>query len=396
MAPESTSQTAGTPASPPPEGIRPPEAIGRAGEIGYPGGIARGHLASPVVIGLLAGLVALVPTVLLLAVQQRDSDRLENRLRGQQYLAAVAPLTSALPWHRDLSTRLLLRDPSVEGAARRAASEVRSALRQGSAMTARHGEALALSSRWQDLAARWAWLESRYPRLSAPDNVEAHNRLLEQAGEFIALIAQRSELLVEPAAGARFLILCNSVDIPALAHQTAMLRAHALLAGPRASADRRARTARTIAEARTALDRVAADLEAAFAANEASRALLEPRTAHALELVRQVLAQASVAGAPDEPDGSAWFSATTQAVESLQGVHDAVAERVATLLAGQAERLRARRRATQALAVLVGSCTLLGVLVLGRRWLRSPRGKDAPMPGTLAGDHPRPPADQSA
>jgi hypothetical protein len=191
---------------------------------------------------------------------------------------------------------------------------------------------------------------------------------------------QRSQLLQESVAGTHFLILCETGDIPALASHTAMLRAHALLAGRGSSPDRRERFARSLGEAHAALDRLDSHLSAAYATDAVSRALLEPRSERALDLVRDVLRQADallVSGHPPEPDVSAWFSMITQAAESLQGVNDALTERVATLLAGEAAALRVRRSATQALAVLLGSCVLLASLVLGRALLRRRREGNA-------------------
>ena len=365
--------------------------------------IGRGGSGRVVAIGLGCALFALVPALWLLDAQQRDFATLEQRQRGHAYLAAAAPLASALPWHRDLSTRLLLGEGSVEGALRRAANEMRSAMRRTSAMTLQHGDALALEDDWQDLVARWAHLESRYSRLSAAENVAAHNRLLQHVGQFLALIAQRSQLLQEPSTATRFLLLCESADMPALARHTAMLRAHALLAGLESTPDRRERIAGTLSQANAAFDRLASNLAAAYAADATSRALLEQRSARALDLVREVLQQADALLAPGRapmPDASAWFSMTTQAVESLQGVHDALSERVERLLAGEAEALRVRRSATQALAVLLGSCALLAALVLGRGLLARQR-EDTSSAGSSpasesAVDSARPSSDASA
>jgi len=77
-----------------------------------------------------------------------------------------------------------------------------------------------------------------------------------------------------------------------------------------------------------------------------------------------------------------------------------VSERVTTLLAGAVEALRVRRSATQALAVLLGSCALLAALVLGRGLLARQRedttsaGSSPASESTL--DSPQPSSDASA
>ena len=333
-----------------------------------------------VALALGCALLALVPALWLLSAQQRDLAIHEERLRGHERLVAAMPLVAALPWHRDLSTRLLLGETAVEGALRRGANEVRSALRRVDAMFEQRGDSFALGDDWREVGQRWAHLESRYARLAAAENVEAHNRLLQHVEAFLAQLAQRSQLPQEPAAATHLLILCETDELPALSRHVGMLRAHGLLAGREPSPDRRQRVARTLHDARAALDRLAARLSAAYAVDAATRALLDQRSARALALVQGVLQEADAllgAGHPPEPDAGAWFSTITQAVESLQGVNDALSERVATLLAGEVETLRVRRRATQALAVLFGSCALLAALVLGRALLARGRGRVA-------------------
>ena len=339
--------------------------------------------------GLLSTLPGMVLALLLLGAQQRDIETLDQRARGHEYAAAVSRLLSAVPWHRDLSTRALLGDASVEGTLRRAQAEVRAALRELDAQAAQQGVALSVMDRWGQLRAQWEGIESRHPDATPAANAQAHDRLLADASTFLALVALRSELLLEPAAGAHALSVCTTLAIPALARHSGMLRAHGLMAGNQVSRDQRERVVRTLAEARIALDQVAFSLEEAYVADPVARAALEERSARALEQVRRVLEQADTAfspGRPPELDPNAWFSATTQAVEALEGVREAAAFRVSTLLSDRAHALRERRLATQALAVLVTACTLLGVLVLGRSLLRGPRrpSRDAGLAPLLA------------
>jgi hypothetical protein len=333
--------------------------------------------------GLLSAFPGVVLALLLLGAQQRDIEALDKRLRGLEYAAAVSRLLSAVPWHRDLSSRALLGDASVEGTLRRAQTEVRSALRELDAAAAQEGFALALIDRWGELRSQWTLIESQQPTLTPAANVEAHNRLLGEASVFLALVGQRSELLLEPRRGAHALSVCSTLAMPALARHTAMLRAYGLLTAKEVSPARREQIVRTLADARTALDQVVFSLEEAYAADDATRAALEQRTTRALEQVRRVLDQAETAFAPGrrlDLDANAWFSATTQAVEALEGARDAAAARVASLLSQRARGLRERRLVIQALAVLVTAGTLLGVLVLGRSLLRGRAPRAAPLP----------------
>ncbi len=345
-----------------------------------------------VAMGLLSAFPGVVLALLLLGAQQRDIEAVDKRLRGQEYAAAVSRLLSAVPWHRDLSSRALLGDTSVEGTLRRAQTELRSALRQLDAAAAQEGFAFALSDRWGELRAQWTRIESQQTSRS-PDggptpaaNVAAHNRLLAEASVFLALVGQRSELLLEPAPGVHALSVCSTLTMPALARHTGMLRAYSLLTAGEVSPAQRERIARTLADARTAFDQVVFSLEEAYIADDKTRAALQERTTRALEQVRRVLDQAEavfVPGRRPDLDANAWFSATTQAVEALEGARDATAARASSLLSKRARVLRERRLVTQALAVLVIAGTLLGVLALGRSLLRGrappPRTNAAPL-----------------
>jgi hypothetical protein len=350
------------------------------------GGRARlGAVQALAAMGLLSTLPGVLLALLLLGAQQRDIDTLDKRQRGQEYAAAVSRLLSAVPWHRDLSGRALLGDVSVEGTLRRAQAEVRSALRELDATAAQQGVALALVDRWSELRAQWELIESQHSALTPAANLEAHNRLLADASTFLALVVQRSELLLEPAGGVHALSVCSTLAIPTLARHTGMLRAYGLLTAREVSPAQRELVVRTLADARTALDQLEFSLAEAYAADRATRAALEERATRALEQVRRVLEEAEVAFAPGRPrdlDANAWFSATTQAVEALEGVRDAAATRVSSLLSERVQGLSERRLATQALAVLVTACTLLGVLVLGRSLLRdrSQKARDAALP----------------
>jgi hypothetical protein len=333
-----------------------------------------------VALALGCALLALLPAVWLLGAQQRALALHEQRLQGHAQLVAAAPLAGALPWHRDLSTRLLLGEAEVEGALRRAAAEVRSALRRVDAMLAQNGDPFSLAAEWRELDARWAHLESRYGRLSPPENVDAHNRLLQHVETLLAQLVQRAQITRAAAGGAHLLILGEIGDLPALSRHLAMLRAHALLAGSEPGVDRRERFAQSVHDARAALEQLEAHLAAAYAVDAPGRAVLEQRSARALALARGVLDEADTLLTTRRVPGrraGPWFSTTTQAVESLQGVSDALSERVATLLAGEVETLRVRRGATEALAVLIGCCAMLAALVLGRALLGRGRGRTA-------------------
>ena len=108
-------------------------------------------------------------------------------------------------------------------------------------------------------------------------NYEAHTRLMAGVNNFLALIAERSGLLLDPDEGSYFLIVPEVLGLPSAISHISGLRLQGYSAGRDASQVEREIATRTAAEARSALQQVALHLDAAFAADADLREVLEEK-----------------------------------------------------------------------------------------------------------------------
>jgi twitching motility protein PilJ len=333
-------------------------------------------LQTLVLIALLFAVPIGVLFVYAIRGQTEDLDFAARQLRGHELAEAVGRLVTAVPWHRDLATRLLAGDNTAEATLRRSVTELRAAIQQVDLMTGRHGEEFGLSGQWVQLRAQWTLLESEYNTLSPSRSVEAHTRVMQGISNFLALAGERSGLLLDSKPQTYFLISADTLGLPALNTQLAMLRTQAYLGGREVNSAQRELVLHAVADARAALEQVGASLDSAYAADAESRSTLQDKTTKALDAARRILDQADAAYLAGQPAGmepNAWFTATTQVIEGLEGVHQDLSRRTGVLLGERVEALERGLVLTQGVSTVFVLFALLGMLMMGRRLLRSIR-----------------------
>ena len=332
-----------------------------------------GDLQTLVGIGLLFAVPILLLSSFLLREQNAAIAHAERERHGQAYAAAVSRLVSAVPLHRDLTSRLLAGDASVQAALGRAAAEVGVGIREVDALTALYGREFQLTSMWTQLRAQWTLLESEYNTLAPVQNYEAHTRLMAGVNNLLALIAERSGLLLDPDKGGYFLIVPEVLGLPSAISHLSGLRLQGYSVGRDGSQVERELATRTAAEARGALQQVALHLDAAFTADADLREVLEEKAGQALSDAQRLLDQADntfPAGRAAGPDPGAWFQATSAAIDRLDALRGSISQRAGALLQQRAETLTRGRTASQGISAVFALLALLGMLVLGRNMLR--------------------------
>ena len=332
-----------------------------------------GDLQTLVGIGLLFAVPIVLLSFFLLRQQSQGIELAEREQRGKAYANAVYRLVTAVPLHRDLTGRLLAGDASVQAALGRAAAEVQVGIREVDALTALYGRELSLTSLWAQLRAQWTLLESEYNTLSTVQNYEAHTRLMAGVNNFLGLVAERSGLLLDPQPQTYFLIVPDTLALPAAISHISGLRLQAHGFGRVTGQVEREMVIRTVADARNALEQVAVNLDAAFAADADNRELLEERTGQILTDAQRLLDRADsvfLSGRATGVEPDAWFQATTQVIEQLDGLQGIISRRAGALLGDRVESLTRGRTASQGISAVFALLALLGMLVLGRNMLR--------------------------
>ncbi len=326
-----------------------------------------------VIIGLLFAVPILLLSFFTLREQNRDIELLRGQVQGQQYANAIIGLITALPLHRDLTTRLLSGDASVQAELGRAAADVRVAIREVDTLTAAYGAGLELAGLWAQLRSQWVLLESEYNTLSVVQNYDAHTRLMAGVNNFLALIGERSGLLLDPEPSTYFLVAPDTVALPAAISHLSGLRMQGYFSGRQVSATQRDIVTRTIADARTALRTVDAQLDSAYAADRALRDALHDRGTEALDDARRLLDQAETvfeAGQAAGVEPGLWFTTTTEAMDRLNALHAIISRHAAATLADRSTVLERGRLFSQGISAVFVLFALLGMLVLSRNLLR--------------------------
>jgi methyl-accepting chemotaxis protein len=331
-------------------------------------------LQTLVAIGLLFAVPILLLSFFALREQGRDIERLQGQVKGQAYANAVIGLVTALPLHRDLTSQLLANDASVQAELGRAAAEVTVRIKDIDLMTVTHGDDLELATLWMQLRAQWTLLESEYNTLSVVQNYEAHNRLIAGVNNFLALIAERSGLLLDSESRSYFLSAPQTLGLPAAISQLSGLRLQAHMAGRQVTGTQREIVTRTIAESRTALRSVSAQLDSAYTGDARLRDALHDKSVEALDAAWRLLDRAESAfeaGQAPRVEPARWYAATTEAIGRLQAVHAAISQQNAALLSNRLTALERARLYSQGISAAFVLFALLGMLVLGRNLLAS-------------------------
>jgi len=332
-----------------------------------------GDLQTLVGIGLLFAVPIVLLSFFLLRQQNQGVELAEREQRGKAYANAVYRLVTAVPLHRDLTTRLLAGDASVQAALGRAAAEVRVGMKEVDGLTALYGRELELTSLWTQLRAQWTLLESEYNTLSTVQNYEAHTRLMAGVNNLLGLVAERSGLLLDPQKQTYFLIVPDTLALPAAISHISGLRLQAYSFGRDTGQVEREMVIRTVADARNALEQVAVNLDAAIAADADNRELLEEKAGQVLSDAQRLLDRADSAfliGRATAVEPDAWFQATTQVIERLDGLQGTISRRADALLGERVESLTRARTASQGISAVFALLAMLGMLVLGRNLLR--------------------------
>jgi methyl-accepting chemotaxis protein len=332
-----------------------------------------GDLQTLVGIGLLFAVPIVLLSFFLLRQQNQGVELAEREQRGKAYANAVYRLVTAVPLHRDLTTRLLAGDASVQAALGRAAAEVRVGIKEVDGLTALYGRELELTSLWTQLRAQWTLLESEYNTLSTVQNYEAHTRLMAGVNNLLGLVAERSSLLLDPQKQTYFLIVPDTIALPAAISHISGLRLQAYSFGRDTGQVEREMVIRTVADARNALEQVAVNLDAAIAADADNRELLEEKAGQVLGDAQRLLDRADsafLAGRATVVEPDAWFQATTQVIERLDGLQGTISRRADALLGERVESLTRGRTASQGISAVFALLAVLGMLVLGRNMLR--------------------------
>jgi len=321
------------------------------------------------ILGVMALLMAAVPTALYLQRSMAEIDTAKLELRGTAPMAALQEVVAQLQQHRGLAGGWLAGDASL-GPRRVAAAEdlARAEVALQASLEAAGASAEQLA-RWQASRQQVAALQAQVAgrQLSATDSFARHTEQVAATLEFGDLLLDEFGLSLDPQADGYFLIMAALVDSPALAERLAQLRGlgTTYLAAGKLPLD--GRVALTSLQDR-ATERFASMVrnfgKAAAAAPDRKLALgdqaegVELQVAEALALLDRSLLKT---GAPKMAPGE-YFEQFSHAIEAVRKLNASAQQHLAGVLAARVQSLQhAQWIALAVLAALIAGCVLLAV-----------------------------------
>lgn len=166
----------------------------------------------------LIGLVFVLPIVYL--SWQMFSDDTENlefarrEMIGTEYLQPVMSLMQHVQQHRGAVAGLKGGDASFAQMISQKQSEIAEDIRRIEEQEKQYGSLLETSEAWQSIKSDWQNLQQRVQSFSANESFEQHTALVKRLQGFIAHVADRSNLLLDPERAIFYLASLSTEQYP--------------------------------------------------------------------------------------------------------------------------------------------------------------------------------------
>jgi twitching motility protein PilJ len=281
----------------------------------------------------LIALSLLIPIGLLLYFAtsrvQQDLAFAQKELLGSEYLEPVQELLKDIPQHRGLANAFLNGNTSVESRLTELRANISQAFVNIEAIDQQYGQDFGSSAALADLKQSWTTLLEELPTHSAPESFAAHTALMnDKLIPFISLIANNSNLILDPELDTLYLVLLNTKTLPLLTENLGQMRGFGSGLLAKASADiperQRINTLTSIVQqgAKQAQEELAYILAANPDLATSLEALGNESFAKAIDSIK--LANTEIYNATTlSYDSTQYFDAVTQAISSYLALADA-------------------------------------------------------------------------
>src|SRR6266568_1320271 len=158
------------------------------------------------------------------ADKNRGIELTRGELDGTQYLRPIYKLAVDVATHRDLANAVLGGDASFKPELDKRAAAVDEDFAAIAAQQSRTG--LAARGDIETLRADWQAIKSGLPGWKLEQGIEQHARFLAKILQFVALIANESNLILDSEVVSHYLIDALTFKLPKLAVELSVARAH--------------------------------------------------------------------------------------------------------------------------------------------------------------------------
>ncbi|MBI3161017.1 MAG: GAF domain-containing protein [Chloroflexi bacterium] len=318
----------------------------------------------PVILATVFVLALSVPTYQMISGLNADIAFSEKELRGTEYLPSTLSLLQHVQQHRGIAAAFLSGDASFEDALTSQQASIEEDIQAVDALQKKYGVEFGSVERWDEFKAEWVSLRDEVKTLSADDSFNRHVALIDKILDFQILIADASNLTLDPDVDTYYLMITSTSDYPAASEYMGQVRAF----GAAALADgtiEEQRSALTILlqRSRDAIDRADEKVERSMDANPSVRTQVEQafQPAKAQQqtflnmLETQVLDAPTVTITPAE-----YLDKATQAIDAQFNLVNVLTRDLERLLDARIQRISTQR------ATIV---SLVSVFALLAAWL---------------------------
>ncbi|WP_420474126.1 methyl-accepting chemotaxis protein [Noviherbaspirillum sp. ST9] len=296
----------------------------------------------------------LLALVLLYAELHKAVSAAERERTGVAYASALQDLTYLVQKHRALRHMQLSGIAGVQDQAEQTRKEIASSVARLDAAH-RSSEALGLGPVWPAILHAWMEIERKMPSAKAKDSYADHSAVIEQLARLLDLVADRSGLTLDPELDSNRLsaLLVNGFPPVVDMLSTIAGRGAAYIDTGLLDAGEDMLLNSSVMVARRDLDRIPAQLDAAFRENAGIRQALEThKTAVAQAVAFLDRAQDEVLKSYNQTSGQRFFDAGNASMGSLRAAAQALATALDGLLAQRIELYAARMFLIVAAAVI--------------------------------------------
>lgn len=268
-------------------------------------------------VGIVSAVASLVPLSVLYTNLAASIASDQHELEGAELIKPVNKLVQLLQQHRGLSSGVL--SGSQELAPKRTAKQkdVEAAL----ATTDKTLPAnLKVSTGWRSIQSEWQQVADHGLSLTAPENVAAHTRLIEDVLTFMLTIGDETELTLDPEIDTYYLMEVAIMRQPTVLERLGRLRAlgTAVLVGKSIDESRKIAISIQLSELANAQRILTADLEKVAKARPVLKSRLDERSKQFQSLKEQMLKVISdeILTGNTRTVPSAYFSQATEVLDT--------------------------------------------------------------------------------
>lgn len=340
-----------------------------------------GDLQILILIGIAFFIPILLLTVDLALEENKQIAFAEAEQHGTELAAELRDVMQLLLKHRGAMDRLLEGHTEVVAEQKKLLVEVHQAFSDANAVEQRRGVEFGTIDEWQEILISWQQLQTELSSLSETDSHEKHTLILEKLLHQIELVAEESNLLLDPHLDINNIAQVMTFSLPGLTLDIAELRytgGNIIRQGYITTEDRISLAAAE-GQARDELAALKRSLEAAFRANpelhEAMETLYEKvvkdTDAFLKELEVEFEKKETITLAADE-----WYQDATKVVDELYALGDELAPHRRSLIDDRLNELKKGQLQTLISTTFFAVLAVLGLVVLGRHLLRTIRERE--------------------